>query len=138
MVLCARYPDAERPAVRAGRLRWTVGLKPTPLSVTYTVRLDYVVGRRPRVVVLDPPLDVPGGKRLPHMYPGDELCLYYDEFDGHSDLLADTIVPWISEWLYHYENWLTTEQWHGGGIHPDGPDPPRPRRATRQKRTVDE
>ena len=94
-------------------------LQPSALSVIYTVQVDYVVGRRPRVVILDPPLKVPEGRNLPHVFPGNELCLYYDEFDGHVDLLADTIVPWISEWLYFYEAWLTTEEWHGGGIHPD-------------------
>lgn len=119
LALCSRYPDAQRPAVRAGRLRWTVRLQPSPLSVVYTVKVAYVVGIRPRVVILDPPLTVPEGRTLPHVFPGDELCLYYDEFNGDVDLLADTIVPWISEWLFFYETWLTTDEWHGGGIHPD-------------------
>ncbi len=120
MALCSRYPDAQRPAVRAGRLRWTVQLQPTAMSVPYTVRIDYLPGRCPRVVVLDPPLEVPENGSLPHVYPGNELCLYYeDEFDSRADLLADTIVPWTSEWLYFYELWLTTREWHGGGIHPE-------------------
>ena len=32
-------------------------------------------------------------------------------------LIAEIIVPWISEWLLHYEIWLVTGEWHGGGMH---------------------
>lgn len=31
--------------------------------------------------------------------------------------LADTIVPWAAEWLLHYELWLATGEWGGGGVH---------------------
>jgi hypothetical protein len=29
--------------------------------------------------------------------------------------IADTIVPWTAEWLVHYEIWLVTGEWYGGG-----------------------
>jgi hypothetical protein len=29
--------------------------------------------------------------------------------------IADTIVPWTAEWLVHYEIWLMTGEWYGGG-----------------------
>ena len=32
-------------------------------------------------------------------------------------MIAKTIIPWTSEWLFHYEIWVTTGTWHGGGIH---------------------
>ena len=105
--------------MRGKRLTWTVQLQPTPLSATYTVRVHHDAGNhRPRVAVLDPPLEDRWGKGLPHVFPGDELCLYYDEFDGAVDLIADKMVPWVSEWLYYYELWVTTGDWLGGGIHP--------------------
>jgi hypothetical protein len=31
--------------------------------------------------------------------------------------LAKTIIPWIYDWLFHYEIWLATGDWTGGGIH---------------------
>ena len=34
-----------------------------------------------------------------------------------SQFIADTIIPWTSEWLLHYEIWVATGIWHGGGIH---------------------
>jgi hypothetical protein len=100
---------------------WIVALQPTPLSVTYRVRIEYVLGDRPHVTVIDPQLERPRGEPLPHVFPHDELCLYFREFDGRTDLIAKTIVPWASEWLYFYEVWLTTGEWHGGGVHPPRP-----------------
>jgi hypothetical protein len=32
-------------------------------------------------------------------------------------LLADTILPWTSEWLFYYELWsVNGYEWLGGGI----------------------
>ena len=28
-----------------------------------------------------------------------------------------TLIPWACEWLMHYECWVATGAWHGGGIH---------------------
>jgi hypothetical protein len=32
--------------------------------------------------------------------------------------IADTVLPWTTEWLYHYEIWLITGEWTGGGDWP--------------------
>jgi hypothetical protein len=104
--------------VRRNRLVWTVAIQPTPLSITYRVRVEFAPPNRPRVTVIDPPLERHKAKALPHVFPGDELCLYLDEFDGRTDLLSDKIVPWISDWLYYYELWVSTGEWYGGGVHP--------------------
>jgi hypothetical protein len=92
---------------------------PTPLSRKYSLKLDYRPPHRPLVTVPEVKVGVED-QSLPHVYPGNELCLYYEgEFDGRRDLLADTIVPWACDWLYYYEIWLTTGEWEGGGIHPE-------------------
>lgn len=101
-------------------LTWIVDIMPSPLSNTYKVRLRYKLGGSPQINVLKPELTVPEGQRLPHTYPQERLCLYYPrvgEWRGDM-LLGQTIVPWISEWLLHYEVWLVIGQWCGGGIHP--------------------
>jgi hypothetical protein len=116
--------------VHRGRLVWAVEVQPSPLSVTYTVGFEYRVGRDPRVTVIDPPLKRCDDEPLPHVYGNDDLCLYYNEFDEMKDLIVDTVVPWVSEWLYHYELWLTTGDWYGGGIHPE--DAPAARAARRR------
>jgi hypothetical protein len=47
------------------------------------------------------------------------LCLYYRKAQEWNNQLyiADTIIPWTSEWLLHYEFWLASGDWHGRGIH---------------------
>jgi hypothetical protein len=115
--LATRYPQVDRPIVKHGRLLWSIQLQPTPISVTYTILVDYQLGRHPRVYVPDPELVIRPDEELPHTFIHDDsLCLYYDEFSPSRDLIADTLVPWASEWLLHYELWLATGAWHGGGI----------------------
>jgi hypothetical protein len=64
-------------------------------------------------------LKPPDDERLPHVFNGTELCLYYDEFNPWYDSIALKMMPWVSEWLYYYELWVTTESWLGPENHPD-------------------
>ncbi|NOU58886.1 hypothetical protein [Marinifilum caeruleilacunae] len=105
-------------------LTWKHNLQPSPLSEKYKIKLIYRLGKSPNVYVLSPVLR----KRkkeddFNHLYSEDKqwLCLYYKrarEWDT-SMLLADILVPWISEWLLHYEIWSVTGKWNGGGIQHD-------------------
>lgn len=102
--------------VRRGELICTVPLQPTAASRTYLVRLTHRHGAPPLVDVIEPELELhPDADALPHVYPGDHLCLYYHGEWDDSRLLAGTVLPWASEWLLHYELWLTTATWYGGG-----------------------
>jgi len=116
-----KFPDAEC-TVKRSRLRWRGTLMPTPLSKAYTLRLEYSLENGPDVFVENPELETRDGEKPPHLYPNGSLCLYLPsgrEWD-RDQLLARTIIPWSSEWLLHYELWLVTGEWHGGGIHPGG------------------
>lgn len=107
-----RFPGEQRPTVKKGELTWFVTLQPTPVSLQYRARVRYKHRRRPHVHIVSPDLTTRPGEPLPHVYPGDELCLYYeDEFVGTQHFIADTIVPWTSEWLMYYESWMTTGEW---------------------------
>jgi hypothetical protein len=91
-------------------------LQPTPASRQYTARLTYRHRRAPRVAIIDPPLALhPGATSLPHVYADGDLCLYLPGQWKESMLLADTILPWISQWLLYYEVWLITGHWMGSG-----------------------
>jgi hypothetical protein len=135
--LHARYPDA-RLRLRAGRLLWTGNLRPNSLSREYTVEIRYRMGEHPQVRVQSPGLDGrPGEDSLPHVYRDGTLCLYREGEWSSAMLIADSVVPWASEWLLFYELWMPTGEWHGGG---DWPPPrtsnfengaPAPRRARR-------
>jgi hypothetical protein len=119
--LHARFP-AFRVRYKAGELLADGEVRPTPRSEMYRVRVAYRVGRSPRVHVVTPALlpREPDGA-IPHVYPGNELCLYHPakgEWSG-KQAIANTIVPWAIEWLFHYELWHLTGEWHGGGsVHP--------------------
>lgn len=105
----------------AGSVVWSGVLQPTPLSAAYLIRIRYALGSHPETRVVLPTLrDISGGGGIPHTYPDGSLCLYrpsYGEWTSRR-FIADTIVPWASLWLAHYELWLATGEWHGGGEHP--------------------
>ena len=105
--------------IRRSKLTWLGRITPSPLSLTYVVRVGYKLGKRPDVNVVEPELQFRDGEKPPHLFPGEQLCLCLPgEWDG-SMLLANTLLPWSAEWLLHYEIWLATGEWCGGGVHPD-------------------
>lgn len=109
--------SAGKTTFKRNTVRWVGPLQPTTVSPVYTVEVEYNLQLAPVVRVLDPPLDPGHRERLPHVYSGDRLCLY-NPLSGDWNrgmLLADTILPWAAEWLFHYEVWKVTDQWVGGG-----------------------
>jgi hypothetical protein len=104
-------------------LVWKGSLQPSHLSSSYLIKLVYKKDSHPDVFVLKPkPLKLADGKnKLEHVYDTNKqhLCIYFrkaKEWD-EGKFIADTIIPWVSEWLLHYEFWVATGIWHGGGIH---------------------
>lgn len=115
-----RYPDG-CVGLRPNALRWRCELTPSALSRTYIVELGYRLGGHPQVRVMTPILDGRLGESLPHVFRDDSLCLYREGEWSRSMLLADTVVPWATEWLFFYELWIPGGEWYGGGEWP----PPR-------------
>lgn len=112
------FPDSQY-KLHKGRLTWEGSVSPSYLSESYKVQIRYKLVSPPKVFILNPALDVLPKKDLPHVWDDGSLCLYY--WKGNEwkpDMyIADTILPWTSEWLYHYEIWLVTGEWLGGGVH---------------------
>lgn len=109
--------------IQRGVLLWSGELKPLPSSQTYNVSLKYKLGEFPIVKVISPILKSREDSKIPHLYDDGSLCLFYPknlEWSGYM-LLANTIIPWTSEWLSHYEIWFITGTWYGGGIHNEVP-----------------
>ena len=106
--------------VQRRELTWLGRLTPSALSRTYRVRLRYKMLGSPEVHVLEPSLEKRGSDAPPHLYPGEELCLYLPRIGEwrRTMMLTQTIIPWTSEWLLNYEIWLATGEWCGGGMHP--------------------
>ena len=108
---------------------WTAAfdLLPTPVSRTYRVQIDFYGDRSPKIYVLSPDIfALSTGRKPPHLYTPHEhpahLCLFHpDRGDWARHMrVSETIVPWAAEWLLHFEVWLATNEWHGGGEHPSG------------------
>jgi hypothetical protein len=63
------------------------------------------------------------GRRLPHVYAQDpaRLCLYLPGTgEWRPELrLDETMLPWSVMWFFYFEDWLETDDWKGGGKHPD-------------------
>jgi hypothetical protein len=114
--LHSRFPDG-RGVIKGGRLVWTTVLQPTPLSRSYRVEITYDGRGQPLVRVLDE-LPTRDGAALPHTYVGGFLCVHEPDDWAPAISIADTIVAWTSEWLAHYELWLSTGDWYGGGEWP--------------------
>lgn len=119
LVMLKQLFPGSKGSVKNNLLTWIANFIPSPMSQEYSVKIMYKLKSAPKIYVIKPTLVKPEGEKLPHVYPGDRLCLYYPKHrEWHSKLhLADTIVPWISEWLLHYEIWLATGKWHGRGEH---------------------
>lgn len=97
-------------------------MAPLPVSATYTIRITLAQNCTPQVKVVDPmPLPMAKGKsEYEHINRPQEkqyLCLNLREEWNPCMYIADTFVPWTSEWLISYEGWVATGIWTGGGLH---------------------
>ena len=121
--LCYYFPASTYSITDYGRkFIWRGQLQPSPLSSRYDIKIEYTFGKNPNIFVTTPkPLPLANGAiQLPHVYDHEKqhLCLYYRP-DGEwapNKMIADTILPWASEWLLHYEYWIITGEWKGGGV----------------------
>ena len=96
-------------------------LQPSLLSIEYKVKIEYTIGQLPKSYVLSPELQsYDENVKIPHIYEdinGPRPCLFLPsnkEWAGNK-LISDTIIPWLSLWLFYYEIWLYTGVWNGGG-----------------------
>lgn len=115
------YNFGETKITAPNTLSWQGNLRSSPLGDEYLIRVDYKKGENPNIFVLEPKvLKLPEGKnKLEHVFDQKKqrLCLFYRKEWNDTKTLASTIFPWIIEWLYHYETWIITGDWLGGGIH---------------------
>ncbi len=123
--------------LHAGRLVWRFRATPTPLSREYALCIDYRQDETPRVFVENPDLTVLAeGRRLPHVYQQkpSQLCLYLPRAEEWAAWMRidQKIVPWALLWLFYFEEWLSSDDWKGEGVHPGGIEL-QPRRCRRRR-----
>lgn len=135
------FPDSAITRKNEKELVWICSITPSPLSPTYKLKLHYKCNKGAKVYVLAPkPLELAEGKdKLPHVYstPEQRLCLYYPSGDEWNTGMyyVHTLIPWACEWLCHYEIWVGTGEWRGGGIHHETE---AEKQANQQKEETDE
>jgi hypothetical protein len=108
--------------IHCGRFTWNYVVRPTPLSRDYQLRLEYQRDY-PEIYVQAPDVvSLAGGRPLPHVYSEKpvRLCLHLPKTrEWHRGLsIAATLVPWSYLWALYFEDWLATDDWKGGGMHP--------------------
>lgn len=121
MLLKKKYPQSKI-TLKKNKMIWYGEIKPTPISCLYKIKIICEKGLKPKVVLYGDHIEGIEKDDFPHCYHKYEnrqmveLCLNIPtEFD-YSLRIVDTIIPWSQEWLYHYEIWLATGEWHGEDI----------------------
>jgi len=107
-------------------LHYRCRLAPSEFGRIYTCELRVTPDAQPpEMFVLDPYLSTLSPEKfLPHIYPskevGTKLCLWWPKQREWLPQmkLSETYIPWTSEWLWYFEDWLATGIWSGGGEHP--------------------
>lgn len=113
-------PDG-RATIRNGGLNWVGTVQPGDECSTYELQIVLRPRRLPTARVLSPTLKPNPDGLLPHVYNDGTLCLHQEGEWRSNMLLARTVLPWASEWLFYYELWLASGTWYGDG--PDRLDP---------------
>jgi len=120
-----KYPEMIGSVERQRSITWLGRWRPTEMSDEYTLRISYRQGFRPTISIVSPKLKLaPGHKKLPHVYEAgqDDICVHRPEEWHKGMYIALTIMPWVSQWLYFYEAWISTGKWLGKGTHPVLPE----------------
>lgn len=104
--------------VHGGHVTWRGPVKHCVGGVQYEVLIDFQWPRQLKAWVARPALVTRPGDQIPHRYSDNSLCLHLVNEWNAGKIISRTIVPWIAHWLFHYEIWLITGDWYGGGVHP--------------------
>lgn len=99
--------------VRERFIIWEGEVQPFPYTGKYTLCLNYERLWPPRVWIVEP--DFSKLKGLPHVYPGNRLCLYHPSdwaWKGSYNII-DTIIRWSQMWIVYFEDYLRTGAWRG-------------------------
>lgn len=110
--------------MRSQRLLCIGEIKPSAWSNAYIVKIDYSFRKSPNLEVLSPKIITVNkfGNKIEHIYSDNVPCTYYPKAKDWTPAKYITIiVPFLSSWLWFYENWHITDEWTGSGIHPTKP-----------------
>lgn len=121
-----RWPEMRHVEVAAkDTVAWIGPLRGFQMSYRVQVQWNWANDRAfPYVFILEPALRPRDGERfvdIPHLLfnrdrPEQSALCLFDPAAGewnNAMWIADTTVPWASEWLHHYELWHVDGVWRG-------------------------
>ena len=91
-------------------------LQPHKDTDIYKIKMVYKVGNSPKIYITSPKVEYHDNI---HMYKDNSLCLFHkNDFSWNDEkiIIAETIVPWVSEWIIFYEIWKIEGKWKGKEI----------------------
>lgn len=118
--VCGKYDTFSSKVTGRDKVKLKGTLRPSLLHKPYQVEIEYQLGKFPSVRIVSPEID----PDAPHTFADNSICTFYPAYEiwNRRMKLSETLIPWISDWIFHYEIWLVTKKWNGDA------DPRHPRR----------
>lgn len=91
-------------------------LQPNEFCEIYKVKIIYNRGYKPKVFIIEPKITYNDDI---HLYTDNSLCLFHPTdliWNDDKIIIANTIIPWISEWIIFYEIWKVIGKWLGDEV----------------------
>lgn len=122
--LWPKFDHQKRPN---GLLIWKGILRPKAQPYLVAVLWKPGLLDRPYALIIDPPIKPRPGRNyeeIPHLIFDEAdpecsgLCLFDPDGEewSESDLIAETTMHWVSEWLLFYELWHMDGRWLGKSV----------------------
>ena len=92
-----------------------IGEKNYPIELKYSPFFNDIIGRFDSIHIRDNTIKY---HRKIHLYSDLSLCLYHPKVDKPmlQTIPLVRMIPWISEWCVHYEEWKKYKVWLGKEI----------------------
>lgn len=90
-------------------------VRPTHYTEEYLLCINYEKGYAPRIWIINPEMHITDRYRLPHVFPGNRLCLYHSR-DWRWIATCDirkTLIVWSMMWIVNYEYYKINSTWIG-------------------------
>lgn len=118
--VCSKYRGFHFEVTGRGSVKISGALRPTSLHQSYEVEITYTLGKYPKCKIIHPEIV----ENAPHTFDDNSICTFYPDtlIWNRTMKFSETIIPWVSDWIFHYEIWLVTKTWNGDA------DPRHPRR----------
>jgi len=113
--VCNRYEGFSYKISGMNSVAITGKLHPSSLHLVYEIEIKYILGKYPLVKILSPEIR----SDSPHTFNDNSICTFYPDslIWNRKMKISESIIPWVCDWIFHYEIWLVTGKWNGDADH---------------------